>query len=138
MASRRLPIPCRYIFWLFLCPSAGGNCLPKIVHKVLSFAESSERLQARMPATRTTKYIAIRQLALLRGGRPCVGCKLHADLQIATRSLSPAQHVKKKGWVSVREKTFMYFVTSIIPRCFEDSSVSPRRGHCTPAESPAV
>src|SRR5260370_33227255 len=113
MASRRLPIPCRYIFWLFLCPSAGGNCLPKIVHKVLSFAESSERLQARMPATRTTKYIAIRQLAQLRGARPCVGGKLHADLQIATRSLSPAQHAKKNAGVSVPQKPFMHFVTRI-------------------------
>ena len=44
----RVLIPCRYIFLAFLCPSAaGGNPLPRIVHKVLNFAKSPEVRQAK-------------------------------------------------------------------------------------------
>jgi hypothetical protein len=49
---------------------------------------------------------------MLGGGRNGSG------LQIAARDLSPPLQVNKKGGVPVREKSFMYFATSITRRCF--------------------
>jgi hypothetical protein len=59
--------------------------LPKIVRKMLNIAESPERLQARMPAAHTAKYIAIRELALLRGGCHvwAANCSQISRLQLA-------------------------------------------------------
>ena len=37
-----------------------GNYWLRIVHKLLNFAKSSERAQAKMPSTQVAKYIAIR------------------------------------------------------------------------------